>query len=134
MQCFKPRGQMGLNLTSELNKKGILRKYNVKIGVQADAIERGEDRIAFKETMNGLGLEVPQSEATYSVEGAEKIVEKIGYPVVVRPAYTMGGTGGGLPIILMNSRLCSPRHHGKSHRSDTYRRIVLGWEELELKS
>ncbi|HOX28790.1 MAG TPA: carbamoyl phosphate synthase large subunit, partial [bacterium] len=90
-------GQTGLNLTADLYKRGILDKYNVRvIGVQADAIERGEDRVEFKNTMNKLGVEMPISEATTSVEGAEEIAARLGYPVVVRPAYTLGGTGGGI--------------------------------------
>ena len=72
-------------------------KYSVEvIGVQVDAIERGEDRIAFKETMNKLGIEMPASKPAYSVEEAEQIALGLGFPVVIRPAYTLGGTGGGL--------------------------------------
>ncbi len=90
-------GQTGLNLSSLLAKKGILNKYGVKvIGVNIDAIERGEDRTAFKQTMASLGIDVPHSKAVNSVEDAEKVAEELGYPVVVRPAYTLGGTGGGL--------------------------------------
>ena len=89
-------GQSGLNLCAELNKAGILDKYQVEIiGVQADAIERGEDRIEFKK-MNSLGIEMARSEVAYSVEEALSIAERLGYPVVLRPAYTMGGAGGGL--------------------------------------
>ena len=89
-------GQTGLNLTAELARQGILDAYGVKIiGVQADAIERGEDRIAFKETMNRLGIEIPQSEPAFSVEEAARIAAELGYQVVVRPAYERGGTGGG---------------------------------------
>src|SRR5690554_4580040 len=88
-------GQTALNLCLDLDKSGILDQYEVKvIGVQIDAIERGEDRIEFKETINKLGIEMPRSKAAYSVEEAEKIAEILGYPVVIRPAYTMGGTGG----------------------------------------
>ena len=90
-------GQTGLNLTSELAQAGVLKEYGVKvIGVDIDAIERGEDRIAFKETMNGWALKCPKANRPYSVEEAEKIAAELGYPVVIRPAYTMGGTGGGL--------------------------------------
>ena len=90
-------GQSGLNLCSELYKQGVLDEYHVQvIGVQVDAIERGEDRIAFKETMANLGIEMARSEPAYSVEEAMKIADKLGYPVVIRPAYTMGGAGGGL--------------------------------------
>ncbi|MBR0119511.1 MAG: carbamoyl phosphate synthase large subunit, partial [Eubacterium sp.] len=90
-------GQSGLNLCAELNKNGILDKYNVQvIGVQVDAIERGEDRIEFKNTMTELGIEMARSEVAYSVDEALGIADKLGYPVVLRPAYTMGGAGGGL--------------------------------------
>ena len=90
-------GQTGLNLTSELARTGVLKEFGVKIiGVDIDAIERGEDRIAFKDTMNRLGIEMPKSDPAFSVEEAENIASELGYPVVVRPAYTMGGTGGGL--------------------------------------
>ena len=90
-------GQSGLNLCAELAQAGVLDKYNVKvIGVQVDAIERGEDRVAFKETMNSLGIEMARSEVSYSVEEALAIADKLGYPVVLRPAYTMGGAGCGL--------------------------------------
>lgn len=74
-------GQSGLNLCAELNKAGILDKYQVEIiGVQADAIERGEDRIEFKKTMNSLGIEMARSEVAYSVEEALSIAERLGYP------------------------------------------------------
>lgn len=90
-------GQSGLNLAAELSNAGILDKYNVKvIGVQIDAIERGEDRNAFKATMASLGIEMARSEVAYSVDDAVAIAERLGYPCVLRPAYTMGGTGGGL--------------------------------------
>ena len=90
-------GQTGLNLSAELARAGILDKYGVQvIGVEIDAIIRGEDRIAFKETMQRLDIDIPRSEAVYSIEDAEKAAAELGYPVVVRPAYCMGGTGGGL--------------------------------------
>ncbi len=103
-------GQTGLNLSSLLAKKGVLEKYNVKvIGVNIDAIERGEDRIAFKETMNRLGIEMPESKAVNTVEDAEKVAAELGYPVVIRPAYTMGGTGGGLVYNLEELRTIASR-------------------------
>ncbi|MHC4635662.1 MAG: carbamoyl phosphate synthase preATP-grasp domain-containing protein, partial [Planctomycetota bacterium] len=90
-------GQSALNLSSELAKAGVLEKYGVKvIGVQIEAIERGEDRIEFKKTMDRLGIEMPKSKPAYNVEDAEEIAKELGFPVVIRPAYTMGGTGGGL--------------------------------------
>lgn len=128
-------GQNGLNLTLELHKKGVLEKYGVKIiGVQADAIEKGEDRIIFKETMNQLGLEVPRSEATLTVEGAEKIAKDLGYPVVVRPAYTMGGTGGGIVYNVDELRTIAARGIAASLIGQVLiEESVLGWEELELE-
>jgi len=128
-------GQTGLNLTSALNKKGILAKYGVQIiGVQADAIERGEDRIAFKETMNRLDVPMPQSEPAYSVEEAEAVAKKLGYPVVVRPAFTMGGTGGGLVWNLEELRTVASRGISASLVGQILiEESVLGWEELELE-
>ncbi|MDY6911985.1 MAG: carbamoyl phosphate synthase large subunit, partial [Chloroflexota bacterium] len=103
-------GQSGLNLSSELAKAGVLDKYGVKIiGVKVDAIERGEDRIEFKKTMDSLGIEMPESTAVYRVEDAEKVASELGYPVVVRPAYTMGGTGGGLVYNIEELRIVASR-------------------------
>ncbi|HOR31939.1 MAG TPA: carbamoyl-phosphate synthase large subunit, partial [Syntrophales bacterium] len=128
-------GQTGLNLTSELHRKGILEKYGVEvIGVQVDAIERGEDRMAFKETMSRLGIETPRSEIAYTVEEAEAIASRLGYPTVIRPAYTMGGTGGGhvynpeeLRVVAARGLAASPVGQILVEES------VLGWEELELE-
>ena len=90
-------GQSALNLSSELHKAGVLERHGVKvIGVNIDAIERGEDRTAFKNTMDRLGIDMPRSRAVESVDAAEAVADELGYPVVIRPAYTMGGTGGGL--------------------------------------
>lgn len=128
-------GQTALNLCLELSKSGVLDKYGVKvIGVQIDAIERGEDRIAFKETMNRLGIEMPQSRAAYSVEEAEEIVKELGFPVVIRPAYTMGGTGGGLVYNLEELRIIANRGIAASMVGQILvEESVLGWEELELE-
>lgn len=128
-------GQSGLNLCSELDKEGILEKYGVKvIGVQLDAIERGEDRIAFKETMRKLGIDMPKSEPAYSVEEAEKIAQVLGYPVVVRPAYTLGGTGGGLVYNVEELRTIANRGISASMIGQVLiEESVLGWEELELE-
>jgi len=128
-------GQTGLNLTSELHRKGILKKHKVKvIGVQVDAIERGEDRIAFKETMNKLGIDMPASEPATTVEEAEKIAVRLGYPVVIRPAYTMGGTGGGMVYNLEELRTIAGRGIAASLIGQILvEESVLGWEELELE-
>lgn len=128
-------GQSGLNLCSELAKEGILEKYGVQvIGVQVDAIERGEDRIAFKETMAKLGIDMPRSNPAYSVEEAEKIAQELGYPVVVRPAYTLGGTGGGLVYNVEELRTVANRGIAASLIGQILiEESVLGWEELELE-
>jgi carbamoyl-phosphate synthase large subunit len=128
-------GQSGLNLSSELDRAGILDKFGVKvIGVEIDAIERGEDRIVFKETMNSLGIEVPKSTAVYSVEDAVKVASELGYPVVVRPAYTMGGTGGGLVFNVEELTTVASRGIAASLIGQVLiEESVLGWEELELE-
>ncbi|MDL2123195.1 MAG: carbamoyl-phosphate synthase large subunit [Deltaproteobacteria bacterium] len=128
-------GQTGLNLSSELAKSGVLEKYGVKvIGVNIDAIERGEDRTAFKETMNRLGIEMPSNQAVNNVEDAEKVAEKVGYPVVIRPAYTMGGTGGGLVYNVEELRTIAARGIAASMANQILvEESVLGWEELELE-
>lgn len=128
-------GQTALNLCSELDKSGVLEQYGVKvIGVQLAAIERGEDRIVFKETMNKLGIEMARSQAAYSVEEAEKIAQELGYPVVIRPAYTMGGTGGGLVYNVEELRVVANRGISASMVGQILvEESVLGWEELELE-
>ena len=128
-------GQSGLNLTTELHRAGVLEKYNVRvIGVNVDAIERGEDRIAFKETMAKLGIDMPKSAPAYSVEMAEKIAGELGYPVVVRPAYTLGGWGGGLVYNVEELRIVADRGISASLIGQILiEESVLGWEELELE-
>ena len=128
-------GQSGLNLCSELAKAGVLDKYNVKvIGVQVDAIERGEDRVEFKNTMNSLGIEMARSEVAYSVEDALAIADKLGYPVVLRPAYTMGGAGGGLVYNVDELKtVCSRGLQASLVGQVLVEESILGWEELELE-
>jgi len=128
-------GQTGLNLSSELYRAGVLEKYGVKvIGVNIDAIERGEDRLAFKNTMNRLGIDMPRSEIVNTVEAAESEAEKLGYPVVIRPAYTMGGTGGGLVYNVEELRTVAARGLAVSLVHQVLvEESVLGWEELELE-
>ena len=128
-------GQSALNLSSELYKAGILDKYNVKvIGVQVDAIERGEDRIEFKKTMNQLGIEMARSEVAYSVEEALAIADKLNYPVVLRPAYTMGGEGGGLVYNKEELKVVCARGLQASLVGQVLvEESILGWEELEVE-
>ena len=128
-------GQSALNLSSELHQAGILDKYGVKvIGVNIDAIERGEDRTAFKNTMNQLGIDMPKSEAVTTLEEAERVARDLGYPVVIRPAYTMGGTGGGLVYNVDELRTIATRGLAASRiHQILVEESVLGWEELELE-
>ena len=128
-------GQTGLNLSTELAKTGVLDKYHVQvIGVNLDAIERGEDREVFKETMASLGIETPRSETTHSLEEAEQIAAKLGYPVVVRPAYTMGGEGGGLVYNVEELRVIAARGLEASLTNQVLiEESVAGWEELEVE-
>ena len=128
-------GQSGLNLCSELHKAGILDKYNVKvIGVQVDAIERGEDRIEFKAAMDKLGIEMARSEVAYSVEEGLAIADRLGYPVVLRPAYTMGGEGGGLVYNKEELKTVITRGLQASLVGQVLvEESILGWEELEVE-
>lgn len=128
-------GQTGLNLAIELNKKGVLEKYGVKvIGVNLDAIERGEDRLIFKETMAKIGIAMPRSDIAYSVEQAVKISDELGFPIVVRPAYTMGGAGGGLVYNLEELKTIVARglQASMTHQC-LIEESILGWEELEVE-
>lgn len=128
-------GQTGLNMSSALAKAGILDKYGVMvIGVNLDAIERGEDRDVFKHTMQQLGIETPRSGIANSLEEAEKIAAEIGFPMVIRPAYTMGGAGGGfvynmeeLQTIARKGLDLSMTHQILVEES------IKGWEELEIE-
>ncbi len=135
--CILPNlgGQSGLNLCSELASLGILDKYNVKvIGVQIDAIERGEDRIEFKKTMDSLGIGMARSEVAYSVDEALAIADKLGYPVVLRPAYTMGGEGGGLVYNTEELKtVCARGLQASLVNQVLVEESILGWEELEVE-
>lgn len=128
-------GQSGLNLCAELANAGVLDKYGVKvIGVQVDAIERGEDRIEFKKTMDSIGIEMARSMVAYTVDEAIKIAAELGYPVVVRPAYTMGGAGGGLVYNIDELKTVVSRGLQASMVGQVLiEESILGWEELELE-
>ena len=128
-------GQSGLNLCTELAEAGVLEKYNVEvIGVQVDAIERGEDRMEFKKTMESLGIEMARSEIARSVEEALQIADELGYPVVLRPAYTMGGAGGGLVYNVDELKTVCARGLQASLVGEVLvEESILGWEELELE-
>ena len=126
-------GQSGLNLCSELDEAGVLEKYGVRvIGVQVDAIERGEDRIEFKNAMNKLGIGMPKSEVAYTVEEAVKIADNLKYPVVLRPAYTMGGVGGGMVYNVDELKVVCERGLQASLVGQVLvEECIFGWEELD---
>ena len=128
-------GQSGLNLCSELAQAGILEKYNVEvIGVQLDAIERGEDRVEFKKAMDALGIEMARSEVAYTVEQALEIADRLDYPVVLRPAYTMGGEGGGLVYNKEELKtVCARGLQASLVGQVLVEESILGWEELEVE-
>ncbi|HSN92749.1 MAG TPA: carbamoyl-phosphate synthase large subunit [Anaeromyxobacteraceae bacterium] len=128
-------GQTGLNLSSELARKGVLDAYGVRvIGVNLDAIKRGEDRETFKETMTRLGIETPRSEIATTLEQAMAAGARMGLPLVVRPAYTMGGTGGGFAYNVEELEAIAARGLAASPVSQVLvEESVLGWEELELE-
>ena len=128
-------GQTALNLSMELQKAGVLARYNVQIiGVQLDAIQRGEDRIEFKKTIKKLGLNMPESYEALSIEQAKEAASKLTYPLVIRPAYTMGGTGGG--IVYNEEELLVVARNGIQASmigQILIEESVLGWEELEVE-
>lgn len=128
-------GQSGLNLCAELASEGILDKYDVQvIGVQVDAIERGEDRIEFKKSMDAIGVEMARSQVSYSVDEALAIADELGYPVVLRPAYTMGGAGGGLVYNKEELKtVCARGLQASLVGQVLVEESILGWEELELE-
>ncbi|MDY3818387.1 MAG: carbamoyl-phosphate synthase large subunit, partial [Lachnospiraceae bacterium] len=128
-------GQSGLNLCAELANAGVLDKYHVQvIGVQVDAIERGEDRVEFKKSMEAIGIEMARSEVSYSVEEALEIANRLGYPVVLRPAYTMGGAGGGLVYNKEELKtVCARGLQASLVGQVLVEESILGWEELELE-
>ena len=128
-------GQAGLNLAVQLSEKGVLEKYNVELlGTPLKAIERAEDRELFKETMQKLGEPIPESTIVEDVPSAVEFANEIGYPVIVRPAYTMGGTGGG--IAENEEELVEIVIKGLTYSmigQVLIERSVAGWKEIEYE-
>src|SRR5499427_6413727 len=124
-------GQTGLNLSVALAEAGVLERYGVElIGANIDAIKRAEDRLLFKDAMRKIGLDLPQSQLVNSVEKGLEFANKIGFPVILRPSFTLGGTGGGIAYnredlaeILESGLDLSPVHEVLIEES------VLGWKE-----
>ena len=128
-------GQSSLNLVESLSRGGVLRKYKVEvIGVKSEAIERGEDRIAFKKAMTKLGIPVLNSESCHSVKEAEKIVDKLGYPVVLRPAYALESVAGGVAYNIEELKsIVNESLPASLIQQVLVEEAVLGWEEFELE-
>src|SRR5437763_1182893 len=128
-------GQTGLNLAVALAEAGVLEKYGVElIGAKVDSIKKAEDRLLFKDAMKKIGLDLPQSQLVNSIEKGLEFAARIGYPVILRPSFTMGGTGGGIAYnreeaeeILERGIDLSPVHEVLIEES------VLGWKEFELE-
>ncbi len=128
-------GQTGLNLAVELDKAGVLAKYDVKVlGTPISSIEKAEDRDLFRELMSQLGEPVPPSEAVENVSDAIEAADKIGYPVVVRPAYTLGGTGGGVAHDESQLRRIAQSGISASRVGQVLiEKSLLGWKEVEYE-
>jgi len=128
-------GQTGLNLAVELAEAGILEKYGVElIGAKIDAIKKAEDRLLFKDAMRKIGLETPESQLVNSLDRGQKFAARIGFPCILRPSFTLGGTGGGIAYnkedldeILERGLALSPVHEVLIEES------ALGWKEFELE-
>jgi carbamoyl-phosphate synthase large subunit len=128
-------GQTALNLSVELAEAGVLDKYGVElIGAKIDAIKKAEDRLLFKDAMRKIGLETPQSQLITTIRGGTEFAARIGYPCILRPSFTLGGTGGGIAYhqeelveILERGLALSPVHEVLMEES------ALGWKEFELE-
>ena len=128
-------GQAGLNLAFKLAERGILEKYNVELlGTSLEAIKKAEDRELFKKTMLEIGEPIPESDIVEDVESARRFANEIGYPIIVRPAYTLGGTGGGIAdneeeLIAIVTRGLKYSMIGQV----LIERSVAGWKEIEYE-
>ena len=128
-------GQTGINLTMELHRRGILERYGVELlGAGVEALQLGEDRLLFKQAMEEVGLKVPRSGLVRSLDEARRVVAQLGYPLIVRPSFTLGGEGGGvlynrdeLDEVVGFALKASPVHQVLLEQS------VLGWKEFELE-
>jgi carbamoyl-phosphate synthase large subunit len=128
-------GQTGLNVAVELAESGVLDKYGVEmIGARLEAIKKAEDRSLFREAMKKIGLEVPKSSFAYTLEESLRVVEKIGFPTIIRPSFTLGGTGGGIAYnleefqeVVAQGLMLSPISEVLIEES------VIGWKEYELE-
>ena len=128
-------GQTALNLTVDLAKKGILDKYKVEtIGANIKAIKKGEDRLLFKEAMRKIGLDLPKSDKAFNLKDAVKVAGKIGFPLIIRPSFTLGGTGGSIAYTMKDFKELARRGIESSMISEILiEESVIGWKEFELE-
>ena len=128
-------GQTGLNVAVTLSEEGVLDKFGVElIGAKLEAIKKAEDRILFKNAMEKIGLQMPESAPAYSVDEAVYLAEKIGYPVIIRPAYTLGGTGGGIAYNVEELKEIAAGGIAASRiKQILVEESVIGWKEYELE-
>ncbi len=128
-------GQTALNITVELAQKGILKKYKVEtIGANIKAIKKAEDRRLFKEAMQKIGLDLPRSDKAYNLKEACEVAEKIGFPVIIRPSFTLGGTGGSVAYNLEEFKELAKIGLESSMISEILiEESVAGWKEFELE-
>lgn len=128
-------GQTGLNIGAILARKGVLERYGVEmIGANYEAINKAEDRKLFRECMQKIGLRVPKSGLAYSMEEAREVVKNIGFPVIIRPSFTLGGTGGGVAYNIDEFEEIAARGLERSMISEILiEESVIGWKEYELE-
>ena len=128
-------GQTGLNVAMQLHERGVLEKYGVDmIGAKPDAIHRAEDREAFRDTMNEIGLDVPRSVLAHTMEEARAALEEIGFPAIIRPAYTLGGAGGGVAYNIKEyEEICAGGLRLSMVTEILVEESVIGWKEFELE-
>jgi carbamoyl-phosphate synthase large subunit len=128
-------GQTALNLAVDLAEKGILKKYKVEtIGANIKAIKKGEDRQLFKEAMQKIGLDLPRSDKAYSLKEAFTVAQRIGFPVIIRPSFTLGGTGGSVAYNMEEFKELAKHGLESSMISEILiEESVIGWKEFELE-
>ena len=128
-------GQTALNLTIELDKKGLLKKYNVQlIGAQIEAIEKAEDRERFKKEMDNVGINTAQGGFVHSWKEAELLSTKIEFPMIIRPSYTLGGTGGAVAYNYEEfQELVEKGLNASPIKEVLIEESLLGWKEFELE-
>ena len=128
-------GQTALNCAMELAKSGVLEKYNIElIGASPEAIEKAEDRLKFKEAMDKIGLSSARSGIAYSLDDALKVQAKIGFPAIIRPSFTLGGSGGGIAYNMEEfNQICTRRLELSPTHELLIEESLLGWKEYEME-